>query len=166
MSLWEQFRDAVTSEFSDMGDVEAALRVSLRLLVAGVLGGLLGLERETTGKSAGIRTHALVAMGAALFVLAPIEAGADKQAQARIIQGIVAGIGFLGAGAIVKGHLGEGIHGLTTAAGIWMTAAIGMAAAMGRGVTAIVATVLALIVLRVLPGGGPENNARPPELGA
>jgi putative Mg2+ transporter-C (MgtC) family protein len=166
VSFWEQFRDAVTSEFADMGDAEAAVRVSLRLLLAGILGGLLGLERETTGKSAGIRTHALVALGAALFMLAPIEAGADELAQSRLIQGLVAGIGFLGAGAIVKGHVDEDIRGLTTAAGIWMTAAIGMAAAMGRGVTAIIATVLALIVLRILPGGGPDNNARPPEIKA
>jgi len=95
----------------------------------------------------------LVSMGAALFVLAPSMAGADAQALSRVIQGIVAGIGFLGAGTILKGNGRDTSHvkGLTTAAGLWMTAAIGTAAGMGREATALVSTVLALLVLASMP---------------
>jgi putative Mg2+ transporter-C (MgtC) family protein len=72
-----------------------------------------------------------------------------------VIQGLVAGIGFLGAGAIVKGRPHEAVQGLTTAAGIWMTAAIGMTIAMGRGLTALIAAIIALAVLRFIPNVGP-----------
>ncbi|MBJ9973872.1 MgtC/SapB family protein [Pseudomonas sp. S75] len=121
--------------------------------MAAVLGAVLGFEREHRGKSAGVRTHMLVSMGAALFVLAPGMAGADDQAMSRVIQGIVAGIGFLGAGTILKGNGRDTSHvkGLTTAAGLWMTAAIGTAAGMGREATALVSTLLALLVLGSMP---------------
>jgi putative Mg2+ transporter-C (MgtC) family protein len=92
----------------------------------------------------------LVALGAAVFIMTPLLAGFGDNEISRAIQGLVAGIGFLGAGAIVKGKPGEEIEGLTTAASIWMTAAIGMTAGMGRASTAIVSTVLALIVLTML----------------
>ncbi|MNV48155.1 putative Mg(2+) transport ATPase [compost metagenome] len=95
----------------------------------------------------------LVSLGAALFVLAPSMAGADEQALSRVIQGIVAGIGFLGAGTILKGNGQDASHvkGLTTAAGLWMTAAIGTAAGMGREATALISTILALLVLGTMP---------------
>ncbi len=162
MPLWDQITAALAHEFADLGDAATAARVIFRLIVAAALGGALGYERETTGKAAGIRTHMLVALGAALFVLVPLETGADDQAIARVVQGLVAGIGFLGAGAIVKGRQGEEIHGLTTAAGIWTTAALGMTVALGHALTAVIATILALLVLRILPGGGPNGMSHPP----
>ncbi|MDB5327458.1 MAG: MgtC/SapB family protein [Phycisphaerales bacterium] len=151
----------IKEELSDLSDAAGVTRVCVRLLVAGILGGLLGYEREASGKSAGLRTHILVSLGAALFVLVPQQAGATQGDLTRVLQGLVAGIGFLGAGAIIHNSRGKEdksgspgdneVKGLTTAAGIWMTAAIGMSAGMGREVTAVLSTVLALIVLAVLP---------------
>jgi putative Mg2+ transporter-C (MgtC) family protein len=110
------------------------------------LGGLLGLQREQHGKEAGVRTHMLVALGSALFVLVPLQAGADPQDVSRVIQGVIAGVGFLCAGSIIR--TGEDhIRGLTTAAGIWLTAAIGVAVGLGRETTAVVSTLLALGIL-------------------
>lgn len=143
----------IGSEFADLADESEVTRIVVRLTMAAVLGAVLGFEREHRGKSAGVRTHMLVSMGAALFVLAPGMAGADDQAMSRVIQGIVAGIGFLGAGTILKGNGRDTSHvkGLTTAAGLWMTAAIGTAAGMGREATALVSTLLALLVLGSMP---------------
>lgn len=152
-SWWQNVWQAIRAEFTDIADEGEVTRILVRLLMAAVLGAVLGFEREHKGKSAGVRTHMLVSMGAALFVLAPSMAGADAQALSRVIQGIVAGIGFLGAGTILKGHAQDTNHvkGLTTAAGLWMTAAIGTAAGMGREATALVSTVLALLVLSSMP---------------
>jgi putative Mg2+ transporter-C (MgtC) family protein len=104
--------------------------VALRLLTAALLGGLLGAEREAVGKAAGLRTHMLVALGSALFVIAPREFGLAEGDLGRIVQGIAAGIGFLGAGTILKLTERQEIKGLTTAANIWLTAAIGIASAL------------------------------------
>ncbi|MCO8161926.1 MgtC/SapB family protein [Pseudomonas sp. 21LCFQ010] len=152
-SWWQQVLATVQSEFADIGDIEQLTRVTLRLATAAILGGILGFEREHRGKAAGVRTHMLVSMGAALFVLAPDMAGADDTALSRVIQGIVAGIGFLGAGTILKEHAKNisQVKGLTTAAGLWMTAAIGVAAGMGREVMAILSTLLALGILSLVP---------------
>lgn len=152
-SGWEKIWQTVQAEFADVTNEEEVTRILLRLLMAALLGAVLGFEREHKGKSAGVRTHMLVSMGAALFVLAPSMAGADEQALSRVIQGIVAGIGFLGAGTILKGNGKDPSHvkGLTTAAGLWMTAAIGTAAGMGREATALISTVLALLVLATMP---------------
>ena len=141
------------AEFADITDEREVTRILLRLLMAAILGAVLGFERESKGKAAGVRTHMLVSMGAALFVLAPSMAGADEQALSRVVQGIVAGIGFLGAGTILKGNGRDASHvkGLTTAAGLWMTAAIGTAAGMGREATALISTVMALLVLATMP---------------
>jgi putative Mg2+ transporter-C (MgtC) family protein len=92
----------IQQEFSDLGDVESITRNTLRMLVAVVLGGLLGYERESIGASAGLRTHMLVSLGSALFVLIPLQAGMRIQDLSRVLQGVTAGIGFLGAGAILK----------------------------------------------------------------
>lgn len=153
MSIWDQVVDAIRSEFVDLGDVAGATRVVFRMMMAAILGGVLGYERESKGKSAGVRTHMLVAVGAALFLLVPQQMGASDAELSRVIQGLVAGIGFLGAGAIVKGKPGEEVEGLTTAASIWMTAAIGMAAGLGREATAILSAFLALAVLTVVYHG-------------
>jgi putative Mg2+ transporter-C (MgtC) family protein len=152
MSVWQRIATVIEAEFSDLYDIEQATRITLRLLLAALLGGLLGLERESKGKAAGVRTHMLVAMGSALFVLVPEQAGALQDAQSRVIQGIVAGIGFLCAGTILKGGDLAHVKGLTTAAGIWLTTAIGIAVGLGRETTAVLSTLLALVVLFVVPG--------------
>lgn len=135
------------NEFSDLGDATHITRVVLRLSLASVLGGILGFEREQRGKSAGVRTHMLVASGAALFMLIPQQAGVSDADLMRVLQGLVAGIGFLGAGSIIKLNDRESVKGLTTAASIWFTAAIGVAAGMGRQSSAVLSTLLALAIL-------------------
>lgn len=144
---WEE----IASDFSDLANAAQVVRAALRLLVAATLGAVLGYEREQTGKPAGTRTHILVAMGAALFVMAPQLMGATPDGVARVLQGLVAGVGFLGAGVIWRDAKENEPRGLTTAAGIWLTAGIGMAAGLGREALALLATALALVVLAVLP---------------
>lgn len=150
-SWWGEVEAILREEFSDLPDVGGIARIIIRLSIAAILGGVLGFEREQKGKSAGLRTHMLVALGAALFVLVPQQSGVNNNDLTRVLQGLVAGIGFLGAGSIVKGHDDKDAKGLTTAAGIWLTAAIGVAAGMGRELTAILSTILALIILTVVP---------------
>lgn len=149
--MWQEVWNTVLSEFSDIPDATQITRITLRLLVAAALGGLLGYERESQGKSAGVRTHMLVAIGAALFVLIPQQSGASTADLTRVLQGLIAGVGFLGAGAIILGTKQVETQGLTTAAGIWVTAAIGAAAGMGRESTAVLSTLVALFVLSVVP---------------
>jgi putative Mg2+ transporter-C (MgtC) family protein len=151
MAWWDDVAQTVASEFSDVPDAAQVTRIVVRLLLAAFLGGLLGFERESKGKAAGVRTHMLVALGAALFVLVPQQAGIEPADLSRVIQGVVAGIGFLCAGTILKGDNEHTVKGLTTAAGIWMTAAIGMAAGLGRETTAVLSTVLALGILALVP---------------
>jgi len=143
----------ISRELSDVQDLEQATKVVFRLLLAALLGGLLGFERETSGKSAGLRTHMLVAMGASMFLTIAQLTGVSAAESSRVIQGVIAGVGFLGAGAILKSsrHGEEDVKGLTTAAGIWFTAAIGVAVGVGEETTAIFCTVLALTVLAVVP---------------
>jgi len=133
-----------------MPDGPEILRVGLRLLTAVFVGGCIGLQRELTHHSAGFRTHILVAMGSALLVIAGSQSGLSSSDLSRIIQGIVTGIGFLGGGAILKLTSEREIRGLTTAAGIWMTAADSIAAGLGRIITALIALLFTLIVLGVL----------------
>ena len=149
--MWETISDTLVSEFSDVPDASQVTRIVLRLVLAALLGGLLGYERERHGKAAGVRTHMLVALGAALFVLVPKEAGVSNADLTRVIQGIVAGIGFLGAGAIIKGSAEDSVKGLTTAAGIWLTAAIGIACGLGRESTAVLSALLAFVILALVP---------------
>jgi len=151
MGMWQEIWNTVLSEFSDIPDATHITRITLRVLVAAVLGGVLGYERERHGKSAGMRTHMLVAIGAALFVLIPQQAGTSTADLARVLQGVITGVGFLGAGAIILGNKQVETRGLTTAAGIWVTAAIGVAAGMGRESTAVLSTIVALVVLSVIP---------------
>lgn len=148
---WQTIGDTIRAEFSDLPDLARLTAMVLRLTVAAVLGGILGYEREHKGKAAGIRTHMLVSLGAALFVLIPQQAGVPPAELTRVLQGLVAGVGFLGAGAIVKGANDADVKGLTTAAGIWMTAAIGVAAGIGREATAVLSTMLALAILAAVP---------------
>ncbi|MBJ2248384.1 MULTISPECIES: MgtC/SapB family protein [Pseudomonas] len=150
---WQQVWQTLQAEFADIGDARQLTQITVRLLIAAILGGILGFEREHKGKAAGVRTHMLVALGAALFVLVPQMSGNQADAMSRVVQGVIAGIGFLGAGTILKGKEDEEGHvkGLTTAAGLWMTAAIGVAAGMGRESTAVLSTLLALAVFSVMP---------------
>ncbi|MFL6451159.1 MAG: MgtC/SapB family protein [Bryobacteraceae bacterium] len=141
--------DGVMSDFSDLPSVAAILRIAVRLVVAAVLGGAVGFERNWAGKSAGLRTHMLVCLGSALVVVVPQQAGFASSDLSRVIQGIVSGIGFIGAGAILKRTDQEEVKGLTTAAGLWLTAAIGIAVGLGREASAILGTVLALLILSV-----------------
>lgn len=125
----------------------------IRICIAALLGGVLGLEREIHGRPAGLRTHFLVSMGAAVFMmLSPYVAKMVPELigdPGRIAAQIVSGIGFLGAGAIVKE--GVSIRGLTTAASLWVAAAIGMTTGVGSYKGAIVVSGLALIALELLP---------------
>src|SRR5215831_521695 len=103
-----------------------------RLGLAAVLGALLGYQRERVHSSAGLRTHILVCLGTAFFVLASVEAGQTSADVSRVIQGIVTGVGFLGAGTILKVGDRLEVFGLTTAASIWLTAGIGVGAGLGH----------------------------------
>jgi putative Mg2+ transporter-C (MgtC) family protein len=126
---------------------EHMIRISLRLLVALLVGGLVGFQRELTHKPAGLRTHMLLALGTALIIITADEAGMSKSDVSRVVQGLVTGIGFLGGGAILKLTAEHEIHGLTTAAGLWMTAAASAAAALGQLALSVVGVCLGLLVL-------------------
>jgi putative Mg2+ transporter-C (MgtC) family protein len=148
---WQQAWLTLQAEFSDLPDATHFTQVSVRILVAVLLGGLIGYEREMKGSAAGLRTHMMVALGSALFVIIPLQAGMEIEDLSRVIQGLVAGIGFLCAGAIIKQSDTEQIKGLTTASSIWATSAIGMAVGMGRETTAVLSTAFALVILAFLP---------------
>jgi putative Mg2+ transporter-C (MgtC) family protein len=137
-------------DFHDFGDT------SIRLGVAVLVGGLIGWNRQISGKPAGLRTHMLVSLGAALIVLIPIQANPGHSADglSRTIQGVATGIGFLGAGEILhrpstKGN-SETVKGLTSAAALWTTAALGMVSGCGLWATSISGTVLVLFILTVV----------------
>ena len=122
------------------------VEIILRLLLATALGAIIGFQRERAGKPAGLRTHVLISLGAAVFTVASIYGFGAASDPARIAAGVLLGVGFLGAGVILR--TGEGIvAGLTTAATIWVVASIGLAAGAGMYLVAAVATVLILIVL-------------------
>jgi len=119
-----------------------------RLLLATLFGALIGLNREREGKPAGLRTHSLVSLGAAtLTVVALLLQGSDASAPGRVLQGIVAGVGFIGAGVILHRQDARGVHGLTTAAAIWIVATIGVATGAGLWRTAASVVGLALLLL-------------------
>ena len=119
-----------------------------RLLLAMLLGGAVGANRERQGKPAGVRTHALVSLGAALFAIVGLLLGPeDPSATSRILQGITAGIGFIGAGVIMRRPELQDVQGLTTAAAIWVVAAVGVGAGVGLWQTSLTALALTLIVL-------------------
>ncbi|MBN1456231.1 MAG: MgtC/SapB family protein [Sedimentisphaerales bacterium] len=121
----------------------------IALAMAVVLGAMIGLEREINGKPAGLRTNILICLGAAAFTVISKHLGTELGAgPGRMAAGIVAGVGFLGAGALI--HEGSGIHGLTTAASIWLVASIGVACGAGLYLIAVVVTAMALFVLLCL----------------
>jgi putative Mg2+ transporter-C (MgtC) family protein len=141
--LWDELAAGIP-------DSESLARITLRLIVAMIFGAVIGIQRERAGKPAGLRTHMLVSSGTAVFVIASEEFGMNPDSISRVIQGLVTGIGFLGAGAILKIYDKREVEGLTTAAGIWMTAALGVAIGLGRFGVALVATVLAWMTLSLV----------------
>ncbi len=141
----------------------ALLAVSaVRLLLACVLGALLGHQRERVHSAAGLRTHILVGLGSAVFILAVIESGASEASVSRVIQGLVAGIGFLGAGTILKIGDRSEVLGLTTAASIWVTAAVGVASGLGHIWLATLAAVFGWLTLGPLKRLEHRADAGPP----
>ena len=122
--------------------------IAARLGLAALLGAVIGINREWQGKPAGLRTHALVALGGALFTLIGLLlAPDDPSATGRILQGITAGIGFVGAGVILRRPEIQDVQGLTTAAAIWLVSALGVAVAAGLWRTSLIAVGLGLLVL-------------------
>jgi len=150
-AVWHEIWRGVQNDFADLPGVAEVTQIVLRMLLAALLGGLVGFQRERVGKSAGLRTHMLVSLGSAFFVMIPYQAGMSIADLSRVMQGIMTGVGFLGAGTILKRETDEQIEGLTTAAGLWLTAAVGSAAGMGREASAVLGTVLALLILAFLP---------------
>jgi len=139
-ALWQE----LVSGFPD--SIEIA-RIMVRLLVAIVLGGVLGIQRARAGKPGGMRIHMLVPLGAAIVVLMPQLAGMSSADLTRVIQGTLTGIGFIGGGVILKVSEYHHIEGIATAACIWLNATIGIAAGTGRLGLAVVGMILALIIL-------------------
>ena len=132
---------------SGFPDSSQLVHVIIRLVAAMALGAIVGIQREQFGKPAGLRTHILVALGTTLFVLAASGSGMSSDGVSRVIQGLASGIGFIGAGAILKLSKTQEIQGLTTAAGIWMTAAIGVTVGLGALGLALLGTILTWVVL-------------------
>ncbi|HKY45410.1 MAG TPA: MgtC/SapB family protein [Pyrinomonadaceae bacterium] len=138
--LWQELTNGIP-EFRNLWII------LIRVIAATLLGAAVGFQRERVGKPAGLRTHILVSLGTAVVVLACAGSGMSMEGQSRVIQGIVTGIGFIGAGSILKVSEEKDIRGLTTAAGLWLTAAVGVACGLGTIGIAIIAALLALIVL-------------------
>lgn len=131
-------------------DGEHLLRAVIRITISAILGAVIGIQRERTRKAAGLRTHMLVALGSTLFVLASLEVGLSPDNVGRVIQGVATGIGFIGGGAILKLAAEREVRGLTTAAGIWMTAAAGIAVGIGQVALATMGILMAWIILAVI----------------
>jgi len=138
--LWHE----LTNGFPDRNRL---IIVLLRVFAAVLLGAVVGIERERAGKPAGLRTHMLVSLGTAVVVIACQDSGMSLDGLSRVIQGMVTGIGFIGAGTILKLNEQREIQGLTTAAGLWMTAAIGVAAGLGILGVALIGTLVTVLVL-------------------
>jgi putative Mg2+ transporter-C (MgtC) family protein len=142
-ALWQELSRSLPQ-------TDQVIRVVLRLIVALIVGAAIGYQRELSHKPAGLRTHLLVALGTAVMVVATIDAGMASADVSRVIQGLVTGIGFLGGGTILKLTHEHEIRGLTTAAGIWLTAAASVAAGLGKFAEAFIGVLFALIVLSVI----------------
>jgi putative Mg2+ transporter-C (MgtC) family protein len=125
------------------------LDIVLRLLLAAALGAGIGYQRERANKPAGLRTHVLICLGSALFTVVSIFGFTDGVDTSRVAAAVVTGIGFIGAGVILRGIRGDHIVGLTTAASIWITAAIGLAAGVGMYLIAVIMAVVTVLVLMI-----------------
>ena len=127
--------------------MSTGLEIIVRLLLAATLGAIIGYQRERHGKAAGLRTNLLISVGSALFTLTSIYGFGITSDPSRVAAGIVTGVGFLGAGAIIRRAGGQEVGGLTTAATIWAVAAIGLTAGAGLYLLSVVAAALILVVL-------------------
>ncbi|MFQ4136614.1 MgtC/SapB family protein [Nodosilinea sp. PGN35] len=128
----------------------AWLAVAGRLAIASALGAIIGIDREFSHKAAGLRTNMLVSLGTALFTLVPIQSGMaqmDSNAMARVLQGIITGVGFVGAGSIFRE---DRVRGLTSATAIWVSAGAGVAAGLGLWQLGLLGTGFALVILRLV----------------
>ena len=151
--------DTVWQELTrGLPDWQHFAQMAFRLIAAALAGSIIGIERQRAGKSAGLRTHILVALGTCVFILTCAAYGMSSDSLSRVIQGIATGIGFIGAGSIIKLNDEHHIQGLTTAAGIWMTAAIGVTVGLGMLGLALMTAVLTVIVLVVLRRFEPKSN--------
>src|ERR1041384_3234207 len=146
--LWEELT-------SGLPDARQLVHVLIRLIAASLLGAVVGLQREKAHKPAGLRTH-ILSLGTAVLVLACSGVGMSHDGISRVIQGIATGIGFVGAGSILKLNEERHVQGLTTAAGVWMTAAIGVAVGLGSLGVALLSTLFTLIILSL---AGPERKS-------
>jgi putative Mg2+ transporter-C (MgtC) family protein len=164
--LGQEIWASIVREFSDVPDLSTLTLITVRLVLAAILGGVLGYERELKARNAGVRTHMLVAVGAALFVISPLQSGMPIEDMSRVLQGVVQGVGFLGAGAIIVRKAQDQVVGLTTAASIWATAGIGVLAGLGLESTAILSTLIVLVILSIVPwlvpGQKPSNGPKDP----
>ena len=157
--LWQELS-------SGLHDSKQLAHVIIRLVAATLLSAIVGIQRQESGKPAGLRTHMLVSLATAAFIISCAGVGISSDGLSRVIQGIVTGIGFIGAGSILKLSAEHQIRGLTTAASVWMTAAIGVTVGLGNLGIALMITILALIILALekfehrvqeKPGSGDPN---------
>src|SRR5690606_14096213 len=151
MGAWASVVETLCDELGSILDPEQITRIVLRLGMAAIFGAVRGYEREHDSKPAGIRSHMKAAVGSALCARAREFSGSHEDALSRVIQGVVAGVGFLCAGTILKGDTARGVIGLTTAAGVWLTAAIGIACGLGSALLAMLGTLLGLFILNIVP---------------
>lgn len=142
--------DAIGQDLDEFRDLGSLIRTAFRLVLAGILGGLLGLERTFRARPAGLRTYMLVSVGSASSVIVSEQVGIAGGDLSRIVQGLLTGVGFLGAGIIFRSDQPFHAQGLTTAAGIWLTASLGMAVGFGHPATALLMTLLSLLILAPL----------------
>ena len=123
------------------------IEMVLRLLLAAALGAGIGYQRERAAKPAGLRTHALISLGAALFTMVSTLGFGNGVDPSRVAAGVVVGVGFIGAGVIVRGTRGDMLVGLTSAASIWVTAAVGLSVGAGLYLVSFIAALLAVLIL-------------------
>jgi putative Mg2+ transporter-C (MgtC) family protein len=140
--LWQE----LTFGFPSSEKLETVI---IRLLAAAILGAAIGIERQQAGKAAGVRTHMLVTLATTVLIIAATISELGRDGTSRVIQGIVTGIGFIGAGTIIKLTDEDEVKGLTTSAGIWMACAIGVTVGLGALGLALLAAILALLILTV-----------------
>jgi len=141
--LWEELTAGLTNH-------DHLLRVFFRLFAAILLGGLMGLQRVSAGKPSGLRTHTLVCLGTTVILLSCSAAALSLERASRVIQGIVTGIGFIGAGSILKLSEEHLVHGLTASIRLWTTATVGIAIGLGQIGIALITAVLTILVLAVI----------------
>ena len=154
--------DELTSGMPNTGNL---IRVLLRLAVASLLGALIGVQRQRAGKPAGLRTHMLVTLGTTVFILSGLSATIGADGVSRVIQGVATGIGFIGAGSILKLSEERNVQGLTTAASVWASAAVGVAAGVGSIGIALLSTLFTLGVLSFAKRFEHSGGAKPPTKG-